>query len=86
MLLFQPLTSKPCSRPGQPVHHTVKPIAAQGSRARKPCRAVSSRIRDPERRWRTDPHARWGLPLNYYDPEDDYTRTKWRIFGISVDE
>jgi hypothetical protein len=82
MLLFQPSTSKPCSRPGQPAHRTVKPVAAQGNRVEQFPRG----FREPERRWRTDPHARWGLPLNYYDPEGDYTRTKWQIFGISVDE
>ena len=26
------------------------------------------------------------LPVNYYDPEGDYARTKWRIFGLSVDQ
>ena len=27
-----------------------------------------------------------GLPVAFYDPDGDYTRTKWRIFGLSVHE
>jgi hypothetical protein len=26
------------------------------------------------------------LSVNYYDPDGDYSRTKWRIFGLSVDD